>query len=141
MKKLFTERHGLNEPAYKVIWPRGWPNRNEEWPSDPQLFDLLEFLYEHAGLPKVYGRHSFFGYNQRRELASFSFGQKPLRSSAPEIVIPTDRHLARLNVGMNRPYWFKLSFHYTFDDADGPTGWWISAYHFGICQGPVVLAA
>ena len=67
-----------------------------------------------------------FCHNQRRELASFSFGQEPLRSSAPEIVIPTDRHLARLNVGMNRPYWFKLSFHYTFDDADGPTGWWIT---------------
>ena len=81
-----------------------------------------------------------FCHNQRRELASFSFGQEPLRSSAPEIVIPTDRHLARLNVGMNRPYWFKLSFHYTFDDADGPTGWWISPYHFGIRQGPVVLA-
>jgi len=29
-----------------------------------------------------------FCHNQRRELASFSFGQKPLRSSAPEIVIP-----------------------------------------------------
>jgi hypothetical protein len=52
-----------------------------------------------------------FGRNQRRELALFSFGQKPLRSSAPEIVILTDRHLARLNVGMKRPYWFKLSFH------------------------------
>lgn len=101
MRKLFTERHGMNEPrvkeeldveltkglltvinakidenlfgekyplecpdgggnsygcdldklkaglaADKVIWPRDWPNSENEWPSDPQLFDLLEFLYE-----------------------------------------------------------------------------------------------
>jgi hypothetical protein len=118
MKKLFTERHGINEPrvketldanltkglltvinakidenlfgeafsddcpdggsnstgcdlrkleeglaAYKVIWPRGWPKENDAWPSDPQLFDLLEFLYEHAGLPKSYAYHSFFGHD------------------------------------------------------------------------------
>jgi hypothetical protein len=118
MKKLFTERHGMNEPrvkeeldveltkglltvinakidenlfgeafseecpdgggnsvgcnpeklkaglaAYKVIWPRDWPNRKDEWPSDPQLFDLLEFLYEHAGLPKAHGFHSFFSHD------------------------------------------------------------------------------
>jgi hypothetical protein len=49
--------------AYKVIWPRSWPKEDDEWPSDPQLFDLLEFLYEHAGLPKAYAYHSFFGHD------------------------------------------------------------------------------
>jgi hypothetical protein len=49
--------------AYKVIWPYDWPNQNDEWPSDPQLFDLLEFLYEHAGLPTAYSHHSFFGHD------------------------------------------------------------------------------
>jgi len=118
MKKLFTERHGLNAPrvkdeldveltkglltvvnakidenlfgetyslecpdgggngygcdldklktglvAYKVIWPRDWPNRKGEWPSDPQLFDLVEFLYEHAGLPHAYHYHQFFQHD------------------------------------------------------------------------------
>lgn len=118
MKKLFTERHGMNEPrvkeeldaeaknglltvikakidenlfgeafseecpdggsnsvgcdlgklraglaAYKVIWPYESPNGDDELPSDPQLFDLLEFLYEHAGLPKAYSHHSFFGHD------------------------------------------------------------------------------
>ena len=52
-----------------------------------------------------------FCHKSAARTPSFSFGQKPLRSSAPEIVILTDRHLARLNVGMKRPYWFKLSFH------------------------------
>jgi hypothetical protein len=49
--------------AFRVIWPRGWPEENDHWPSDPQLFDLIEFLYEHSGLPKAYGYHSFFGHS------------------------------------------------------------------------------
>src|SRR6185437_14187192 len=49
--------------AYKVIWPREWPNAKKEWPSDPQLFDLLEFLYEHAGLPEESSYHSFFRHD------------------------------------------------------------------------------
>jgi hypothetical protein len=117
MKKLFTERHGMNQPrvkeeldvemkkgllniikakveenfvgeafseecpdwgnnigcdreklkaglaAYKVIWPYDWPTREEEWPTDPELFDLLEFLYEHASLPSSHAYHSFFGHD------------------------------------------------------------------------------
>ena len=118
MKKLFTERHGMNGPrvgeeldvdltkglltvinakidenlfgeafsdecpdggnrsigcdleklkaglaAYRVIWPRHWPDEGGNWPSDPQVFDLIEFLYEHAGLPKPYDFHSFFGHS------------------------------------------------------------------------------
>jgi hypothetical protein len=59
---------------------------------------------------------------------------------APEIVIPTLRHLAHLNLGMTRPYGFKPSFNQTYAVADSPTGWWITPYHFGIDQGPVVLA-
>jgi hypothetical protein len=59
---------------------------------------------------------------------------------APEVVIPTLRHLARLNLGMTRPYGFKPSFNQTFAVADSPTGWWVTPYHFGVDQGPVVLA-
>ncbi len=59
---------------------------------------------------------------------------------APEIVIPTVRHLARLNLGMTRPYGFKPSFNQTFVVPDSPTGWWTTPYHFGIDQGPIVLA-
>jgi hypothetical protein len=49
--------------AYKVIWPREWPKSENEWPTDGQVFDLLEFLYEYAGLPKSYAYHSFFGHD------------------------------------------------------------------------------
>jgi hypothetical protein len=59
---------------------------------------------------------------------------------APEVVIPTVRHLAALDLGMTRPYGFKPSFNQTFAVPDSPTGWWVTPYHFGIDQGPVVLA-
>ena len=58
---------------------------------------------------------------------------------APEIVLPTIRHFARMDLGMTRPYGFKPSFNQTFAVEDSPTGWWVSPYHFGIDQGPVVL--
>lgn len=119
MKRLFTERHGLNESrvkeelgvelakglltvikakiaenlfaesfpqgccdsppttigcaykkklkaglaAYNIIWPDDWPDRDDEWPSDPQLFDLVEFLYEHAKMPRSDSYHPYFGHN------------------------------------------------------------------------------
>ena len=58
---------------------------------------------------------------------------------APEIVIPTVRHLATLKLGMTKPYGFKPSFNQTFAVEDSPTGWWVTPYHFGVDQGPIVL--
>jgi hypothetical protein len=58
---------------------------------------------------------------------------------APEIVIPTVRHFARLDLGMTRPYGFKPSFNQTFGVEGSSTGWWATPYHFGIDQGPVAL--
>ena len=58
---------------------------------------------------------------------------------APEIVIPTLRWFAGLDLGMTAPYGFKPSFNLTFTVPDSPTGWWVTPHHFGIDQGPVVL--
>ncbi len=58
---------------------------------------------------------------------------------APEIVIPTVRQFARLDLGMTAPYGFKASFNQSFPVEESPTGWWITPHHFGIDQGPVVL--
>jgi hypothetical protein len=58
---------------------------------------------------------------------------------APEIVIPTVRHFAGLNLGMTAPYGFRPSFNQTFVMDESPTGWWVTPHHFGIDQGPVVL--
>ena len=58
---------------------------------------------------------------------------------APEIVIPTLRQFAKLNLGVTAPYGVKPSFNQTFAVEENPTGWWVTPYHFGIDQGPVVL--
>lgn len=56
-------RDGL--AAFSVIYPDDWPKYADgdyHYPTDPQLFDLVEFLYEHAGKPHSYSWHSFFGH-------------------------------------------------------------------------------
>lgn len=58
---------------------------------------------------------------------------------APEIVVPTIDYMAKLNVGIDSRYGFKPSFNRSFEDQHSPTGWWVSQYHFGIDQGPIVL--
>ena len=58
---------------------------------------------------------------------------------APEIVIPTVRHFAQMELGMTEKYGFKPSFNQSFAVQDSPTGWWVTPYHFGIDQGPIVL--
>jgi hypothetical protein len=58
---------------------------------------------------------------------------------APEIVIPTVRHFAQINLGKTRLYGFKPSFNQSFAVNDSSTGWWVSPYHFGVDQGPIVL--
>ena len=58
---------------------------------------------------------------------------------ASEIVVPTVRHLAALDLGATKRYGFKPSFNRTFVDPASPVGWWVTPYHFGIDQGPVIL--
>ncbi|TCU17836.1 hypothetical protein EV130_11533 [Rhizobium azibense] len=58
---------------------------------------------------------------------------------APEIVVPTVRNFARMNLGMTRLYGFKPSFNQMYAVENNQAGWWVSPYHFGIDQGPVVL--
>lgn len=58
---------------------------------------------------------------------------------APEVVIPTINHMATLNIGVESRYGFKPSFNPTYSDSTSPTGWWVSPFHFGIDQGPVIL--
>jgi hypothetical protein len=58
---------------------------------------------------------------------------------APEIVVPSIRNFARMNLGMTGLYGFKPSFNPSFPVEDSSTGWWVTPFHFGIDQGPVVL--
>ena len=58
---------------------------------------------------------------------------------APEIVIPTVRAMAQLNLGPTKRYGFKPSFNETYKVPESPSGWWVTPYYFGVDQGPVVL--
>jgi hypothetical protein len=58
---------------------------------------------------------------------------------APEIVLPTIAHLKRLHLADLHPYGFKATFNPTFPGSgDSPLGW-VSPWHFGINQGPIVV--
>ena len=58
---------------------------------------------------------------------------------APEIVIPTVRPMAQLDLGMTKRYGFKPSFNQTYEVPDSARGWWVTPHHFGVDQGPVIL--
>lgn len=59
---------------------------------------------------------------------------------APEVVLPTVRHLAGLDLGPgDRRYGFKATFNQTFRLDDRPPGFWVTPFVFGIDQGPIVL--
>ncbi len=57
---------------------------------------------------------------------------------APEIVLPTIRHFETLDIGMHDPYGFKATFNRTFP-VDGSEWGWVSPWHYGIDQGPIIL--
>jgi hypothetical protein len=58
---------------------------------------------------------------------------------APEIVLPTIKNFDLMDLGMLEPYGFKATFNRTFPVAGSDFGW-VSPWHFGIDQGPIILA-
>lgn len=59
---------------------------------------------------------------------------------APEIVLPSiDYFVHELDLHTGNPYGFKASFNPTWPDPCAHPYGWVSPWHFGIDQGPVVL--
>lgn len=58
---------------------------------------------------------------------------------APEIVMPALHHFETLKLRANNPYGFKATFNATYGGASHPSGMWVSPFHFGLNQGPIVL--
>ena len=59
---------------------------------------------------------------------------------APEIVLPTLEHFNKLEIGRDHPYGLEATFNHTFpSERCRPCGW-LSPWHYGINQGPIVLA-
>lgn len=62
--------------AYNLVWPEEW-RRAEKIPADGQIFDLVEFSYEHVAFPEPYQFHSYwrhdhFNYDQEKGRAVFT---------------------------------------------------------------------
>ena len=58
---------------------------------------------------------------------------------APEIVLPTLEHFNQIEVGVDHPYGLEATFNPTFSDEKCRDCGWLSPWHFGINEGPIVL--
>lgn len=57
---------------------------------------------------------------------------------APEIVLPTLQNYERMHLNEFEQYGYKASFNPTFPARPAHEYGWVSSYHFGINQGPIV---
>jgi hypothetical protein len=69
------EKLKIRLDAYRVIWPQEWL-QPDKIATDGQVFDLIEFSYEHIAEPKPfsyhdYWKHNHFRYDQERGCAVF----------------------------------------------------------------------
>jgi hypothetical protein len=58
---------------------------------------------------------------------------------APEIVLPTIADFTRYHRAGDHRYGFKATFNPTFPDPGGLPNGWVSPWHFGINEGPIVI--
>ena len=58
---------------------------------------------------------------------------------APEIVLPALKHFNQIEVGVDHPYGLEATFNPTFPDEKCHDCGWLSPWHFGINEGPIVL--
>jgi hypothetical protein len=58
---------------------------------------------------------------------------------APDIVLPTIDYFEYLQLRVNNPYGFKATYNPTFKGKTSGKAGWVSPYHFGLNQGPIVL--
>lgn len=60
-------------------------------------------------------------------------------SFAPEIVLPTIEYLNDLDLRVDNPYGFKATFNPTFPSKKDGANSWVSEWHYGLNQGPIVM--
>ncbi len=59
---------------------------------------------------------------------------------APEIVLPSIEYcIHELHLTESNPYGFKASFNHTYPDRSANPDAWVSPWHFGLNQGPIIL--
>jgi len=58
---------------------------------------------------------------------------------APEAVLPALRHFMKLKLHVKNAYGFKATFNPTFGEGANCSRPWVSPFHYGLNQGPIVL--
>jgi hypothetical protein len=58
---------------------------------------------------------------------------------APDLVIPTIAYFDRMELRIDNPYGFKATYNPTYPVKTSNKYGWVSPWHFGINQGPIVL--
>ena len=58
---------------------------------------------------------------------------------APEIVLPALQYFDDLNLRVANPYGYKATFNPTFSGESANARGWVSPWHLGLNQGPIVL--
>ena len=59
---------------------------------------------------------------------------------APEIVLPAiDHYINQVKLTENNPYGFKATYNPTFPGNSSNTNGWVSPWHYGLNQGPIIL--
>ena len=59
---------------------------------------------------------------------------------APEIVLPAiGYYVDQVRLAEDNPYGFKATFNPTYPNTSGAPYGWVSPWHFGLNQGPIVL--
>ena len=58
---------------------------------------------------------------------------------APEIVLPALQYFEKLKLRRKDSYGFQATFNATFAERPDPSQWWVSPFHYGLNQGPIVL--
>jgi hypothetical protein len=58
---------------------------------------------------------------------------------APEIILPTLEYFNEVDVGSDHPYGLEATFNPTFPDEKCRDCGWLSPWHYGINEGPIVL--
>ena len=59
---------------------------------------------------------------------------------AQEIVLPALEHFNEREIGVAHPYGLEATFNPTFPNETGRQNGWLSPWHYGINQGPIVLS-
>ncbi|MEP6537250.1 MAG: glucoamylase family protein [Bryobacteraceae bacterium] len=134
-----SRRATLVQQQYAIRNPKGWKHYGEScWgitASDGPGPATINVDGKHRKFYDYVARGTPFGPDDGTVAPWAVVASLPF---APEIVLPTIRNFTGLPRCAMNPYGFKATFNPAYPAKEGPAGW-VSPWHFGLNQGPIVL--